>query len=134
MMISGIRSLDEHVAELLAFCERACGPLPSFEKLLFLDTADPRVRYAHGWELEPEVLVTAATYAPHFNRLLVSGYSWINLSAYGLWRGDLIIGVEQPRQTAQVPPGRTSVNYSGPSRGRDGKANWQLQLTITRRS
>jgi hypothetical protein len=98
--------------------------------MMLLDTTDLRVRYDRGWIIGSNVLVTPAEFAPHFETLLLAGYSWINLSAYGVFRNDLIIGIELPRETAGVPAGLTSVNYSGPSLSADGTPTWALNLTI----
>jgi hypothetical protein len=115
---------------LLEFCRRGEHPIPPFGAILFLNTADPRVRYQGGWIAKSGALQAVAEFSPVFDRLLVAGYSWINLSAYGLFRGDLVIGVELPPEQVGVPAGLTSVNYSGPAREPDGPTNWALNLTL----
>jgi hypothetical protein len=126
-----VRPLGDHLAELLEFCRRTAGPLPSFDAILFLNTVDPRVRYDAGWIAQVGALQTTGDFSSNFDRLLVAGYSWINLSAYGLFRGNLIIGVELPREPTGIPPGLTSVNYAAPARKLDGAADWELNLTLT---
>jgi hypothetical protein len=123
-------SLAEHTRELLAFCRRVASPIPTFDATLFLNTADERVRYEGGFVVPREALVSAAAFAPHFDRLLVAGYAWVNLSAYGIFAGDLIVGVEVPREAIGVPVGLTSVNYSGPSLSAAGAPRWHLDLTV----
>jgi hypothetical protein len=126
-----VRPLAEHLAELLEFCRRTAQPVPSFDAILLLNTVDPRVQYNAGWLAEVGALQVIADFSPTFDRFLVSGYSWINLSAYGLFRENLIVGVELPPQRTGVPPGLTCVNYSGPARKVNGTANWELNLRLT---
>jgi hypothetical protein len=123
--------LADHVAELLEFCRRVASPVPPFEAAVFLNTADPRVRYQDGWIAEAGALQDAADFRSVFDQLLVAGYSWLNLSAYGIFRGNLIVGVELPREQIGVPPGLTSVNYSAPARKPDGTVGWEFDLTLT---
>jgi hypothetical protein len=55
-----------------------------------------------------------SSYAPRFEELLSAGYSWLNLSLYGMLGETAIIAVEIPRASVGTPTGRTSVNLSGP--------------------
>lgn len=124
--------LAEHLRELFAFCERVASPLPVWNAVLVLDTKDPGVRYDRGWIVEPSALVTVAQFSPRWDALLTAGYAWVNLSAYGLFRKNLIVGVEFPSEPTGVPPGLTSVDYSGPARDRAGTPAWTLNLTVAR--
>lgn len=121
-----VRSLAEHVAELLEFCRRVASPIPAFDAVLFLDKTDPRSRDEEAPIAEPGTLQAAADFRPIFDRLLVSGYSSLSLSAYGIFRGNMIVVVEPSAEQGAVPPGLTTVNYSGPARRRDGTPNWEL--------
>jgi hypothetical protein len=49
-----------------------------------------------------------------FRELLYQLHPWINMTCYGLFEGDLIVGVEIPRSAERST--RTSVNFSGPPR------------------
>lgn len=129
-MAPEVLPLELHVARLLAFCERVAAPVPSHAATLILDTSDPRVIANRGWTLPASVLVQVPDFAPRFRTLLASGYSWINLSAYGVFRSALIVGLELPRERGDVPEGFTSVNYSGPSIGVTGTPSWELELTL----
>lgn len=130
-----LSTLDSHVERLLAFCVRVGAPPPPWRACLVLETRHPRVKYqsgpVHGWALPAEALCPVSRFEERFRSLLTAGYSWINLSAYGLFRGDLIIGVELPNEPGGVPPGRTSVNYSGPALDPTGKPSWALHLWLT---
>lgn len=126
-----VRALDDYVAELLEFCRGSATPVPPFGAIVFLNTHDPRVRYEEGWIAEVGALHAVADFRPVFDRMLVAGYAWLNLSAFGIFRGNLVIGVELPREPTGVPPGRTSVNYSGPARSVTATATWDFALTLT---
>jgi ketosteroid isomerase-like protein len=126
-----VRSLADHVEELVRFCQRIASPVPAFSTKLFLDTSDPHVRYDRRWIVEPGSLLTAAEFAPRFNEMLTAGYSWVNLSAHGVFREALIVGVELPRETTGVPVGLTAVNYSGPPNALNGAPDWDFNLVVT---
>lgn len=125
-----VLSLAQHTRELLAFCRRVASPVPTFNKTLFLIMTDERVRCAGASVVPREALIAAAEFAPRFDGLLLAGYAWINLSAYGICAGDLIVGVELPREPASVAAGLTSVNYSGPPLNAGGTPRWELALSI----
>lgn len=122
-----VLSLAEHTRELLAFCRRVAAPVPTFDKTLFSIVTDERVRCAGACVVPRGALITAAEFAPRFDGLLVAGYAWINLSARGLFAGDLIVAVELPREPAGVAAGLTSVNYSGPPLDAAGVPRWDLE-------
>lgn len=121
-----VRPLAEHLRELLVFCERVAGPLPAFERVMFLETGGPRVQSIDG-----AALMTLAEFVPRFDRLLIEGYPWINLSAYGIWQGALVVGVERPREAGGVQAGQTIVKYSGPPPGSDQTRSWMLERVVS---
>jgi hypothetical protein len=45
------------------------------------------------------------------------GLPWVNMSAYGIDAGFLIVGIEVPLRQAGKAANRTSINYSGPTAG-----------------
>ena len=73
--------LSEHLRELIAFCRRVASPLPTWDRVLLLDTSDPRVHCDQGWTVPNDVLVGIAEFAPRFEALLLMGYAWVNLPA-----------------------------------------------------
>ena len=125
-----ILPLAEHIRELVAFCRRVSSPMPAWEGVRLLDTSNPRVHYDHGWTVARAALATVTEFAPRFETLLLAGYSWVNLSAYGMHDNHLIVGVELPQAPVGTPAGLTAVNYSGPARGADGIPNWALKVTL----
>jgi len=105
---------------------------PTWERIQLLDTTHPEVRWKPeigGWEAASEALVAPKDYEERYQDLLQAGYSWINLSLYGLYEGTLVVGIELPSEARGVPPGRTSINFSGPP-VRDGAPDWQLRLLV----
>jgi hypothetical protein len=80
-------------------------------------------------------LRTPADYEVRFNELLAAGYSWINLSCYGIHRSFLIVAIELPAvddgdENALVPGCNTSVNLSGPRQDvRD--RGWSVDTVLT---
>lgn len=125
-----VRSLREHVAELLAFCRRTGPPLPDFESTVFFETSSARLAEDGRWIISAKALLSAAEFAPRFDVLVVSGYAWLNLSVHGVSHQALIIGVEVPLTATGVPAGLTSVNYSGPRTGLAGAPAWELDVVI----
>ncbi len=108
------------------------GKIPHWKELRILDTSRPDVRWnreAGGWQVAEEALVSPEAYEQHFHDLMQAGYSWINLSLYGLHGTTLIVGVELPQEAGKVTPGKTSVNFSGPPI-RNEKRDWQLRLEL----
>jgi hypothetical protein len=82
----------------------------------------------YAWRVDAGAVSTPATYARRFEELLGAGYSWINLSCYGILDGVAVIAVELPRSTAGVPKGKTSVNVSGPPIDvTTGSARWNAE-------
>jgi hypothetical protein len=77
-------------------------------------------------------LLGADEYAARFAHLLEAGYGWINLSCYGLLDERLVVAVELPRDPAGVPPGKTSVNYSGPPLDAAGQPAWDRAASLLR--
>ena len=61
-----------------------------------------------------EKLRAPKAYEERFEQLLAKGFSWINLSYYGVLDGNGLVVVELPRETSTLSPRPTSVNFSGP--------------------
>jgi len=56
-------------------------------------------------------------YGARFEELLRAGYSWLNMSCYGVHNGLLIVAIEVPSPRVGLSPGCTTrVNLSGPAR------------------
>jgi hypothetical protein len=62
-------------------------------------------------------LRTPSEYDPRFDELLKEGFSWLNMSCYGVYDGFVIVAIEVPnREEGTLHPGTvTSVKFSGPT-------------------
>jgi len=114
-----VLSLDEHARRLVAWlC--TVHPVPYFDTIVVLDTTHHAVEYVaghqYGWRAPSSAILTVSEFTSRFDQYLRAGYSWVNLSAYGLLGSQLVLGVElPPRGPSNVPVGLTAVNYSGPA-------------------
>ena len=105
---------------------------PSWKRIRVLDTTRPDVRWEpkiRGWRITSESLVSPEDYEQRFHALSQAGYSWINLSLYGLYEDSFVVGVELPGEPVGVPPGETSINLSGPAT-RSDEADWRLRIEL----
>ena len=126
-----VGELQEQIALLIAWIEQR-EKCPAWERIRILDTTHPDVCWKPeigGWQITRKSLVTPEDYEQQFETLAHAGYSWINLSLYGVYEGSLIVGIELPSEPGKVPPGKTSINFSGPAI-RNGKVDWQLRLAL----
>ncbi|MGH7329025.1 MAG: hypothetical protein ACREJX_11810, partial [Polyangiaceae bacterium] len=86
----------------------------------------------HAWRVAESVLHTIDGYATRFDGLLGAGYSWINLSCYGILDGVAILAVELPREPVGAPRGKTAVNFSGPPQDvKNGAIRWNAAGYVT---
>jgi hypothetical protein len=76
---------------------------------------DDDVERANGLRIRRSALKTPEEYAPYYDALLDAGYPWINMNAFGIVNGALLIVIERPRYTISAPRSKASVNFSGPS-------------------
>ena len=76
---------------------------------------------------EHESLVTPESYEQQFHTLVQAGYNWTNLSLHEVHEDSLVVGIEFSSESSKVPPGKTSINFSGPAI-RNGKVDWQLRF------
>ena len=127
-------NLEEQIEGVLEWLAGR-GPIPAYQGQRILDVSDARVRWeagdAPGWRLPADALHCVEDFAPRFDALVQQGYSWINLSVYGLYEQDLVFGIELPSESGLVPVGATSVNYSGPPfHPGTTEPNWNLVLRV----
>jgi hypothetical protein len=102
-------TLREHLERLEVWL-RAPGDTPPWTAIRLVESDS--IEHGQVTRVPRARLHTIEEYAPRFATLLASGYSWINLSALGLFEDQLLVCVELPREG--VGCGRTSVNISGP--------------------
>ena len=118
-------SLSSHIDRLIQFLV-SVGLQPPSQNVRIIEVDDKRMnikdRTLHVRRKEPRTPLECEN---RFDELLRTGYSWLNLSCYGVYKDLLIVAVEIP--SATVPPeGKprtlhpayaTSVNISGPNNG-----------------
>ena len=125
--MGGVSSFSEHLDRLLALLE----PLgaPPFDRIVVAEidmsnTPDSRGRS----RVSRDALVSPVVYETRFEELLQSGRSWLNLSAYGLHEGALVVVVELPR-AGNSKAKATSVNLSGPQT-RVMESGWDVGVAL----
>lgn len=127
-----MRELQHQISLLIAWIEQT-EKCPAWECIRILDTTHPDVCWKQeilGWQVTRECLVPPEDYEQQFHTLMQAGYSWINLSLYGVHEDSLVVGIELPSDSSKVPVGNTSINFSGPAI-RNGKVDWQLRLELS---
>ena len=127
-----MRELQHQISLLIDWMEQR-EKCPAWERIRILDTTRADVCWKPkilGWQVATESLVPTEDYEQQFHTLVHAGYSWINLSLYGVHEDSLVVGIELPSESSKVPPGKTSINFSGPAI-RNGKVDWQLRLELS---
>ncbi len=87
-------------------------PNSNWNDVLIVDEAD---LYKEGKIIKnfSEVLSSLNDYEHNFIQLIHEGYSWLNLSAVGIFKGNLVVCVEKPAHPSGLKKEQLSVNYSG---------------------
>ncbi len=72
-------------------------------------------------------------YESRFDELLATGYSWLNISCYGVHDGSLIVAIEVPVPRTLYPGCTTSVNLSWrtPPEGTELDHDWNVAAVLT---
>jgi hypothetical protein len=128
-MAKADRPLAEQLDELQAWL-RALTPggpdiAPGWSRVLLADINDVDRSSTQPPALASGRLLSPADFEPRWLELVGQGRrSWINLSAYGVWRDALVVVVEPPAHGAEgsYSPDQISVNFSGPPI----QAGWDL--------
>lgn len=66
------------------------------------------------WNVQNNAFMTTDQYESRFSELLNMGYSWININFGGIYQNSMIIFIEYPRESSNIPKDKVSVNPSGP--------------------
>lgn len=119
-----IRPLREHVEELLRYCERSNGGVPTFHERLYFEAGVPQANPNGQWVLRRNALKNTTEFSLRFDVLLSSGYDSIHLFACGVAEDTLLIGVEVPTSSTGASVGLTRVTYSGPKPTAAGTLDW----------
>lgn len=105
----------EAVEGLLDFLEKV-GSIPPTKAVSVLEVRpDTPIDKQGRLIVRRNELREPSEYEERFEALMRSGLSWVNVGCIGIADDMLVVTVELPPSSV-VSPGRTSVNYSGPSR------------------
>lgn len=107
-------ALQDSLTALVAFLTRQVPELPILDVWFVEVLADAKVDERGRPRVRRTEFRAFEAFDARFDELLAAGYSWINLSCYGLHEGRLVVAVETPLDSGRVPS-RPSVNYSGPT-------------------
>jgi hypothetical protein len=114
--------LDDHLQRLTDWFQARGPESLTWSEILLFDGFPAQRRLSRG------SLYTPAEFSPRFDEYLSRGYSWLNLSAAGVWNDALLVFVEHPNEGSMTLAGHpqlTSINYSGPIII-DGQPQWRL--------
>jgi hypothetical protein len=135
-----IRIIQAVMTSLSSHLDRLLRQLESFG----LQSASTDVRIVEVSQISPDgtyhvrrdQLRKPMDYESRFDELLATGYSWLNISCYGVQNGSLIVGIEvpDPGNPRTLYPGcATSVNLSwriSPD-GTGSEYEWNVATVLT---
>lgn len=108
-------ALSFHLDRLLHKLASMRLELPS-QGVLIIEISQIRRVYADGtYHVRRDELRRPLDYETRFDELLQTGYTWLNMSCYGVHDGSLIVAIEVPGPRTLFPGCATSVNLSGPA-------------------
>jgi hypothetical protein len=116
-------TLAHHLRELEAFLRRH-GDAPEWTGILIVE--DGEITYGPRTRIPRSSLQTPNNFASRFDELVARGYGWINLVGNGVVEGKLIVSLETPRQSSDLPASQVPVIVSGPPCDSSGKQRWKL--------
>ena len=123
---SDASDLEKNLNRLISFFPEWSNWL-SWSQVLFLENTN--FTYGNVSRVPNSALIPSREYANRFDELLTKGYSWINMNAFGVWKENLIVVIELPSYSSNIPRDKVSVNFSGPVI-LDGKPQWDLSNRI----
>ncbi len=115
---------SDSVKKLINWVEET-NAIPIYNEIMVIESKSMKNNYS---EILFEDLVSEKEYESRFQELLGIGFSWINVSLYGIWEGYLIIGIEYPYKGSNVPKEFVSINLSGPKLDMKHKPIWKIKV------
>jgi len=107
-----------HLERLLQWLQEIGLQLPSRD-IRIVEISQIRQPSTDGtYHVRRNQLLSPLEYESRFDKLLAKGYSWLNMSCYGVYDGLLIVAIEVPDPRTLYPGCPTSVNLSAPSAAR----------------
>jgi len=111
-------ALSLHLDRLLRWLEGNGLQLPSRD-IRIVEIGQIRQTSTDGtYHVRRDQLLSPLDYETRFDELLEKGYSWLNMSCYGVHDGSLIVAIEVPGPRTLYPGCPTSVKLSAPSAAR----------------
>ena len=65
-------------------------------------------------EISETYFKTISEFHKEFEQILHEGFSWVNVSLYGIYKKKLLICIETPEESKGVPYEHVALNTSGP--------------------
>jgi hypothetical protein len=99
---------------LLLFLKKCSYSLPT-QKVMIIEVNQATLAETSSGRIKIHrvALRTPYEYQERFESIMKSGFSWVNVTCYGLDVDTLIVGIETPTPSPTRAV-RTSINYSGP--------------------
>jgi hypothetical protein len=111
-------ALSLHLNRLLHWLQEIGLQLPSRD-IRIVEISQIRRPSTDGtYHVRRNQVLSPLEYECRFDELLAKGYSWLNMSCYGVHDGSLIVAIEVPGPRTLYPGCPTSVNLSAPSAAR----------------
>lgn len=123
---SNFNNLENNLNLLTSFFSEWSNWL-SWSQILFLESAS--FTYGKISKVPRSALIPSKDYTKRFDELLDSGFHWINMNAFGIWSGNLIVVIELPSYKSGIPRDKVFVNFSGPALI-NKKPQWDLSERI----
>ena len=122
-----MNDLNTHI-ERIKMNLKEYSDVPEWDRILIIE--DEYIKHGDRTEIQKDLLITPENYNQKFDELLSEGYGWINLVINGIINKALILSVEIPAATSDVPPSKVSVNLSGPYSDKDGTLRWDISEKV----
>jgi hypothetical protein len=120
-------ALSSHLDRLLDWLEGMGLHSPSRDVRIVEISQISRVSADGTYHVRRDELRRPLDYETRFDELLRTGYTWLNMSCYGVHDGLLIVAIEVPGPRTLYPGCPTSVNLSGPAVDR----KWNVAAVLT---
>ena len=120
-------ALSSHLDRLLDWLEGMGLHPPSRDVRIVEISQISRVSADGTYHVRRDELRRPLDYETRFDELLRTGYTWLNMSCYGVHDGLLIVAIEVPGPRTPYPGCPTSVNLSGPAVDR----KWNVAAVLT---
>lgn len=116
-------TLTDHLRDLEAFLRRE-GDAPEWTGILIIE--DTEITHGPRTKIPRSSLLTPNDFASRFDKLVARGYGWMNLVGNGVLDRKLIVSLEIPRESSDLPASKVPVIVAGPNFDSSGRKIWDL--------